>query len=122
MDIDKINNAVEQMVKQGKDGIESIFVYDKNDGLVITGHNIDYEKSAVYHDMCINFKNSTKNFNFSNGIKSYYILLKNKKVVYSGILSDEFLFTVILDTNKIQLGYFKGYLLKKFFMNLEIKN
>jgi len=109
-----MNNSVKEMVDASSGGVLSIFIYDKTDGLIITGHNIDYEKSAIYHTMCLSFRDSVQNFRFSNGIKSYYIHLKDKKVVYSGILSDDFLFTVILDTNKIQLGYFKGFLLKKF--------
>ena len=116
MDINNLNNSIKEIVKLAGGGILSVFVYDKTDGLVITGHNIDYEKSAVYHSMFLGFKNSVKNFNFAGGINSYYILLKNKKVVYSGILSDDFLFTIILDTEQIQLGYFKGYLLKKFML------
>ncbi len=117
MEISSLNNSIKEIVKLANGGILSVFVYDKVDGLVITGHNIDYEKSAIYHSMCLGFRESVKNFNFANGINSYYILLKNKQVVYSGILSDDFLFTIILDTEKVQLGYFKGYLLKKFLLN-----
>jgi hypothetical protein len=102
------------MVESSGEGVLSIFVYDKSDGLIISGHNIDYEKSAIYHSMYLAFRESATKFNFSSGIQDYYIHLKNKKIVYSGALSDEFLFTVIIDTEKVQLGYFKGVLLKKF--------
>ena len=114
MNISKLNKSIKELFDNANGAIESFVVYNKSDGLVITGESIDYEKSAIYHSICLTTRNTSRNFKFSKGVQGYSILLKNKKMIYSSILSKDFLFTVILDLNQIQLGYFKGILLKKF--------
>jgi len=115
IDMNRLNKSIKDVVESSNGGVESFVIYNKTDGLVITGENINYEKSAIYHSIFLDTQATTQNFKFSKEVEGYYILLKNNKITYSSSLFEDFLFTVVLDLNKMQLGYFKGVLLKKFF-------
>lgn len=115
ININILNKSIKEVVDSSNGGVESFVVYNKTDGLVITGENINYEKSAIYHSIFLDTQATAKNFKFSKEVQGYYILLKNNKITYSSSISEDFLFTVVIDLNKMQLGYFKGVLLKKFF-------
>lgn len=119
MDINEVNNAVSNMVKNSNDGIVSVGIYSSEDDLVVTGSNIDYNISSVSNDLFKSFFASLKMFNFSDSLNNFAIVFDDK-IFYTGKLNSEFNFTIIIDPKKLTFGLFKTLLLKQFFKDIRI--
>ena len=119
MDINEVNKAISNMVKNSNGGILSVGVYSSQDDLVVTGSNIDYGISSVSNDLFKSFFNSLKMFNFADSLNNFAIVFKDK-VFYTGKLNSEFNFTIIIDPDKLAFGLFKTILLKQFLKEIKV--
>ena len=113
MKIDELKKAIMDMVESSGGGILSVGVYSGDDDFIITGYNGDNMISSVSNDLFKAFSNNLRMFNFAKSLNNYAVVFDDR-VYYTGKLSDEFNFTVVIDTSKLQFGFFKTVLLKRF--------
>jgi len=114
MDIEKLNQAILKMIEDSKEGIVSAGIYGSKDDLLIVGNNTSDGVTSVVNHLFKVFFEKLQMFDFSNSL-DVSVLVFEDKVFYTSKINDDFSLTTILDPKKIEIGHFKGVLLREFY-------
>jgi len=117
MDIDKLNEAISKMIKTSKGGVLSVGIYSSKDDLLIVGENTSDGATSVINNLFQIFFEKLKMFNFADTLEASVLVFEDQ-IFYTVSLNEELNITVILNPKKIELGFFKGILLKEFFKSI----
>jgi CheY-like chemotaxis protein len=112
MNVQKLNEIIESMVKDLGDGLVATDIWTTADGFSIAGHNPQPKATALFNQLT-SYLNDTLQGSGFPGLGKYYMmdLLDNKMVIV--LPMGEYRWGVLVDSSKIQLGLLLNVIVPK---------
>ncbi|MBN2695618.1 hypothetical protein JXR93_13235 [bacterium] len=115
MNVSAIQKAIDDVKKNGGDGIVAMDIFGRQDSMAIAGFNTNPQACALFNRIFSQLIKSLEGANFPTNLSYYTLMLEDGKAVFVGhIKGSEFMYGMLTDFTKIQQGMLTNIILPQF--------